>query len=144
MTITTPVPVRRSLGVAIKKLPSQSLRPLGQDFDIMAVRVPDNFRYEDLLIPEAWEHVSRWVAGDSIQSTVDRVGTIIIAQSSRWLAHLRIQAVTRNAVDAPNGIKVLCVGPQRDADGRCCPVDVETGLAWTGLKHTSQAGSVSV
>ena len=49
-----------------------------------------------------------------------------------YYADLIITSVALDALGGPNGLNVTCIGPQRDASGKACPVDVKTGMPWTG------------
>ena len=114
-----------------KKFGPSSLYPLGQDYEILAVTVPDDWSFEEVMKPIAWGNVARIVARNPLSQSRDKVGSLIYASGSQFSAWLRINAVKFDGMGGACGLDVICIGPTVDLKtGKACPVDVKTGLAW--------------
>lgn len=109
-----------------KKLPPSSMYSLGQDCDLLAVMVPAEMTYADLVNPVAWAGVCNVVAPNMI-SKPGKCAYTIHAFAADFVAYLIVDAVTLNNLGYPNGLKVSCVGPSVDPKtGEPMPLDRRT------------------
>lgn len=89
------------------------------------IQADDDF--SDALRPGFWAHVAQGLRGSMAQA--DRTGAFIDLGTvdHAFYALLYVRAVTKE------GLEVQCIGPAIDPkSGRTCPVDLSTGLPWTG------------
>ena len=112
-----------------------SLQPLSYGTtEILTVDVPAGWYFGDVLNPLAWSSVVGPLAANALKTTVDRVGSLIYANTvdNRFIAWLRISAILRDDLKNPYGMEVTCIGPCIDLKtGRPRPLDLKTGLAWS-------------
>lgn len=91
-----------------KKFKPSSLQGLGHDFDILAVKVPEDWTFEDVLQPSAWSSVANLVSKDALNTRRDKVGSLIYARhdGGAFKALLVIEAITHDVFGQPNGLVV--------------------------------------
>lgn len=91
-----------------KRFAPSSLQSIGQDFDLLAVRVPADWTFEDVLKPVAWTNVAPMVAKDALNTRRDKIGSLIFVRSDSgaFKAILSIEGITLDQFGKPNGLKV--------------------------------------
>lgn len=91
-----------------KKFSPSALWPIGQDFELLTVKVPDDWTMEDVLKPIAWCNVAAIVAKDNLSTRSDKIGSLIYARSDngKIKALLTIESVTLDHLRQPNGLVV--------------------------------------
>ena len=113
-----------------KKFPQSKLQALGHDYDRLAVSVPSDWTFADVMKPIAWTHVCAMVAKDALNTRRDKIGSVIEVHSEKFYADVVIRKVVVDHLGGPCGLDVFCIGPSRDATGTAAPVDLTTGRAW--------------
>lgn len=96
----------------------------------VSAKVPAGMPFEALLSPTYWTNVINIFKRDKIAGGADRAGAIIHVRTEdhAYYARLYVRAVLER------GLIVQCIGPSLDhKTGKACPVDLATGLPWTGL-----------
>jgi len=107
--------------------------------DFSAV-IPAGWTYEETLAPNFWTNIVGLLAPNKSTGQPDRSGAIIHLRrrDNAFYAKMYVRAVLGN------GLIVQCIGPSLDPKtGRACPIDLKTGLAWTG-GSTETAGNLRV
>jgi hypothetical protein len=91
-----------------KRFAPSSLQSIGQDFDILAVSVPADWTFEDVLKPVAWSNVAPLVAKDALNTRRDKIGSLIYVRSASgaFKAILSIEGITLDQFGKANGLKV--------------------------------------
>lgn len=121
-----------------KKFVPSSLYQIGHGYAHMAITAPKGWDFADVMKPIAWANVAARVAKGALGSDKDMVGSTIEvhAEDNAYQATVRVMEVQRDQYKSPNGLKVICIGPQIDPEtGKCCPVDLREGregLPWSG------------
>lgn len=101
-------PVQTLREVQPKRFAPSSLQSLGQDFDILCVRVPADWTFEDVLKPVAWSNVAPLVAKDALNTRRDKIGSLIYVRhdGGAFKAILSIEGITLDQFGKANGLKV--------------------------------------
>lgn len=116
-----------------KKLAPGTVRPIGHDLEYLAVIIPDDWSFADVMKPAAWVYDAPKFAADKFTGQRAKIGSIIIASSSKFVAMLRIQAITLDDQKNPAGLALLCIGPSFDpVSGKAAPVNAHNGMPWNG------------
>ena len=108
-TDTKPAPAaapEKLRDVQPKKLVPSSLQSLGQDFDMLAVRIPADFAFDDILKPVCWANVANLVAKDAWNTRRDKIGSLIYARHEKgdFSAILIIESITLDQLNQANGL----------------------------------------
>ena len=116
-----------------KKFPPGTCQPVGHDIEFLAVAVPDDWTFGDVMKPIAWVFEAHKFAANPLGNARPKIGSIILASSSKFFAMLRVQAITVDAQKSPAGLTLLCIGPSFDpVSGRAAPINAHTGMPWHG------------
>jgi uncharacterized protein YciI len=126
----TPAPKLRA--AQVKKFAPSTLKTVGfGKFDTLTIEVPADWSYDDVMNPLAWTNVVGIVAKDALNTKPDMIGSVIEVRTvdHAWFAVLYIQGITYDHLNQANGLKLTCIGPAFDRDGKACPIDLKTGRA---------------
>lgn len=116
-----------------KKLAPGTVRPIGHDLEYLAVIIPDDWSFADVMKPAAWVYEAPKFAADKITGQRAKLGSIIIASSAKFVAMLRVQAITLDEQKNPSGMVLLCIGPSFDpVSGKAAPINAHNGAPWHG------------
>lgn len=92
----------------------------------MSLQIPPTIDFNDVLKPGFWANVANTFQKNSISQS-EKHGAIIHVRTNdhAYYAILYVRAVLSN------GLIVQCVGPAVDKNGKPCPVNLQTGQAWS-------------
>ena len=100
-------PTGKSLrATPVRKFSPSSLQEAGHDFAILAIRVPDEWDYQDTLKPEAWANVAQTVAKDALNTRRDKIGSLIYLYHNDFQAIMIIKGITKDNLGGVNGLVV--------------------------------------
>lgn len=114
-----------------KLLRPSDLQELEFAYANMSARVPTGVTFEEVLKPGFWANVVKLFQKNTTSGQPDRSGAIIHVRTEdhAYYAQIYVRAVLER------GLIVVCIGPSRDPkSNEACPIDLETGSAWTGRK----------
>lgn len=98
---------------------------------------PADWTFADCLNPAAWSNLAGKVAADPLNGKQSMVGSIIALHHPKFYAELMIMDVVRDHLNGPCGLKLACLGPAQDKNGKAAPRDLETGLPWVDVSTDS-------
>ena len=120
-----------------RKFSPSTLQSMGHDYDWLAVTVPGDWTFADVMKPIAWSNVCTMVSRDALNTRRDKIGSLIYARSPKFLAMLEITGVTLDHLGNPNGLNVECIGPSVDIKtGEARPLNRKTRKAWADEPDT--------
>jgi len=125
--------MRQEQPIALKPGAFQGAEFARARFDAM---MPSGIAFEEALKPSFWTNVVHLLSRNQLTNQPDRSGAFIDlgTEDHAFYAKLYVRAV------GSNGLIVQCIGPSIDAKGRACPVDLATGLPWTGAQPVESDG----
>lgn len=131
-TVTAPAkPEQKLRQVQPRKFSPSTLQSMGHDYDWLAVTVPGDWTFADVMKPVAWSNVCTMVSRDALNTRRDKIGSLIYARSPKFLALLEITGVVLDHLGNPNGLNVECIGPSIDLrTGEARPLNRKTRKAW--------------
>ena len=90
------------------KFSPSSLQPLGQDFELLTIKVPAGWSFEEVLQPITWSNVAAVVAKDALNTRRDKIGSLIYvcAEDGAFGAFLRIESIVIDNMGNANGLRV--------------------------------------
>lgn len=112
----------------------------GHKHERLTATVPVGTRFEDALLPGFWTNIVHMMKKNLMTGGADRSGSIIELRSEdhAFYAELYVRGVLER------GLIVQCVGPAIDpGTGRACPVNLQTGKAWTGRPAAAPATALT-
>lgn len=95
----------------------------------VSAKVPAGMAFEEVFRPGFWGNVVHLFKRDVISGGNDRAGGIIHLRTEdhAYYAKLYVRAVLER------GLIIQCIGPSINPEtGKACPIDLMTGLPWTG------------
>jgi hypothetical protein len=126
----------------VRKLPPDRLQPEGHFSLPQRAQMPLGWDFEDALNPDFWAFVAHRMqaqANAAAKSTVAGAEIRLVADDLAFCADIMVLDIRKNMHGQADGLYVSCIGPSVDpATGKACPVDVKTGLPWTGRKPMTQ------
>lgn len=91
--------------------------------------MPADWEYEEALKPGFWANICHLLREKKVSGEPDRTGSLIdlSTEDHAFFATLYVRGVMQG------GLIVQCIGPATHPKTcKACPVDLETGLPWTG------------
>lgn len=132
----TPVSTRRAQtlrAAQLRQFVPSALNTMGEgDRDLLTVVVPSDWTFADVLNPTAWARVAGRLAKDAtgMQRSKDFIGSTVKLYHPKFHAEVIITDLIRDDFGGACGVKVACLGPAQDKEGRGVPRNIETGLPW--------------
>ena len=124
-------PEQKLRQVRPKQFGPSSLQSIGHDYDWLAVMVPGDWSFADVMNPRAWVNVCTMVSRDALNTRRDKIGSLIYARSPKFLAFLEITGIVLDHLGNPAGLNVECIGPVTDPKtGEARPINRKTRKAW--------------
>jgi hypothetical protein len=117
----------------IKQFVPSALNSMGEgDHDLLAVVVPAEWTFADVLNPAAWARLAARLAKDAtgMQRSKDYIGSTAKLYHPKFHAEVVITGLVRDQFGGACGVNVVCIGPAQDKTGLGCPRNLETGLPW--------------
>ena len=135
----TPIRAQKLRDAQTRKFVESALRRDGEgDYERLTVgsvypnwSLPVDWTFADCLNPAAWSNLAGKIAANPATGQRARIGSTIALHHPKFYADLLIKDVVRDHLGGPCGLKLICLGPAQDKDGRAAPRDLETGLPWS-------------